>query len=313
MAATRWAYVKSYELPDPILPNTYMVVRLDGQSFHKFSDAHGFTKPNDIRALELMDRASSKVMESFPDIVLAFGESDEYSFLLQKSCSLFNRRQSKILTSITSLFTSSYVFYWTEFFPTTPLQYPPAFDGRIVVYPSGQEVKDYFAWRQADTHINNLYNTTFWTLIQKGGLTTTEAHARLRGTVSSQKNEILFSQFNINYNDMDARFRKGSVLVWNSLKSAPESHETTLGQYLNDDSASQQPSSPGIEGSDLLSEGSAKGLTEDPQNLVLQNKNQRGMSKRAQKKQAKRDRVIATLHCDVIKDAFWLERNEILG
>lgn len=29
-------------------------------------------------------------------------------------------------------------------------------------------------------HINNLYNTVFWTLVQKGGLTTTEAEDRLK-------------------------------------------------------------------------------------------------------------------------------------
>ena len=29
-------------------------------------------------------------------------------------------------------------------------------------------------------HINNLYNTTFWSLIQQGGQTTSEADATLR-------------------------------------------------------------------------------------------------------------------------------------
>ena len=29
-------------------------------------------------------------------------------------------------------------------------------------------------------HINNLYNTAFWSLVQQGGQTTTEAHAALR-------------------------------------------------------------------------------------------------------------------------------------
>ena len=29
-------------------------------------------------------------------------------------------------------------------------------------------------------HINNLYNTAFWSLVQQGGQTTTEAHATLR-------------------------------------------------------------------------------------------------------------------------------------
>ena len=44
----------------------------------RFSDVHEFEKPNDLRALELMDHAARSVMEEYPDIVLAFGESDEY-------------------------------------------------------------------------------------------------------------------------------------------------------------------------------------------------------------------------------------------
>lgn len=36
---------------------------------------------------------------------------------------------------------------------------------------------------------------------------------RLSGTLSGDKNEILFSQFGINYNDEPEIYRKGSVLV----------------------------------------------------------------------------------------------------
>jgi tRNA(His) guanylyltransferase len=45
---------------------------------HRFSDAHGFEKPNDKSALDLMDRAAKRVMEEVPDVVVGFGESDEY-------------------------------------------------------------------------------------------------------------------------------------------------------------------------------------------------------------------------------------------
>lgn len=93
MANTRFAYVRSFELPDPLLPNTHLVLRIDGHAFHKFSDAHGFQKPNDERALQLMDKAAQTVMEEYPDIVLGFGESDEFSFLFKKSTKLYNRRQ----------------------------------------------------------------------------------------------------------------------------------------------------------------------------------------------------------------------------
>ncbi|KAJ3824270.1 tRNAHis guanylyltransferase-domain-containing protein [Lentinula raphanica] len=221
MAGSKFAYVKKFELPDALLPNMFMVFRLDGHSFHRFSDQHGFTKPNDLRALQLMDHAAKSVMEEYKDISLAFGESDEYSFLLRKSTALYNRRQAKIVSTLTSLFTSCYVFHWPKYFPDLPLQYPPSFDGRIVLYPSQQEVRDYFAWRQADTHINNLYNTVFWALVQQGGQTTTEAHATLRGTISKDKHEILFSRFEINYDKIDPRYRKGSVLVRVETPEAP--------------------------------------------------------------------------------------------
>lgn len=44
----------------------------------RFSDLHKFRKPNDVRALELADRAAKSLMDQYPDIVLGFGESDEY-------------------------------------------------------------------------------------------------------------------------------------------------------------------------------------------------------------------------------------------
>ena len=49
-----------------------------------------------------------------------------------------------------------------------PLLYPPSFDARIVLYPSDQNIIDYLSWRQADVHINNLYNTCFWNLVKSG-------------------------------------------------------------------------------------------------------------------------------------------------
>lgn len=156
----------------------------------RFSDVHSFDKPNDIRALQLMNTAAKSVLNEYKDVVMAFGESDEYRWGVlslanqtlhsqkpasyyeeqqhsiidvagkwtcpMRSCLLpsfakFRSRTSKINSSIVSLFTSAYVFHWTRFFPNTPLLYPPSFDGRVVLYPNVKEVRDYFSWRQADS------------------------------------------------------------------------------------------------------------------------------------------------------------------
>ena len=79
-------------------------------------------------------------------------------------------------------------------------------------------------------HINNLYNTTFWALVQKGSMDATQAEERLKvfcsngvsmvgfqlilmqGTIASEKNEILFSEFKINYNNEADMFKKGSII-----------------------------------------------------------------------------------------------------
>jgi tRNA(His) guanylyltransferase len=66
---------------------------------------------------------------------------------------------------------------------------------------------------QVDTHINNQYNTCYWALRQQAGKTPSEAQEVLKGTLADFKNEMLFMQFGINYNDLPARFRKGSVII----------------------------------------------------------------------------------------------------
>jgi len=213
MAHSKYEYVRKFELDDTCLQECWMVCRIDGKAFHKFSAAHGFAKPNDVRALDLMTAAARQVMASFPEIMFSYGQSDEYSFVFRKETQLYGRRSAKISTNVVSLFASSYVMKWPEYFGTdTPCQYPPSFDARIVLYPNDRVLRDYMSWRQVDCHINNLYNTVFWALVQKGGMSNQEAEKRLKGTFSNDKNEILFSQFGINYNTEPDKFKKGTTL-----------------------------------------------------------------------------------------------------
>ncbi|XP_061690708.1 probable tRNA(His) guanylyltransferase isoform X2 [Syngnathoides biaculeatus] len=221
MAKSKFEYVRNFEVEDTCLRNCYIVVRLDGRNFHRFAEQHKFAKPNDNRALGLMTRSARSVMEELEDIIIGYGQSDEFSFVFKRTSTWFKRRASKLMTLVASQFSSSYVFHWKDFFGDHPLLYPPGFDGRVVLYPSNRNLKDYLSWRQADCHINNLYNTVFWTLVQKGGLTTVQAEDRLKGTLAADKNEILFSEFDINYNKEPAVYRKGTTLIW-------EKHDQTV-------------------------------------------------------------------------------------
>ncbi|XP_043277177.1 probable tRNA(His) guanylyltransferase [Venturia canescens] len=213
MAKSKFEYVKGFESPDNCLPNCWIVVRIDGKNFSKFSKVHNFTKPNDERALNLMRQAATTVMEEFNEIVISYGQSDEFSFVFKKDTAVYNRRASKILSNVNSLFTSSYVFHWDKYMGDVKLQYPPSFDARTVLYPSDENLKDYLSWRQADVHVNNLYNTCFWNLVLKKNMKTIEAQEFLKGTFSADKNELLFQEFGINYNNEPQYFRKGTTLL----------------------------------------------------------------------------------------------------
>ena len=213
MANSRYEYVRGFELNDSLLPSCFIVVRIDGKGFTKFSELHGFAKPNDLQALQLMDEAAKGCLREFPDIRVAFGQSDEFSFVFHASSQLYGRRSSKIVSLLTSCFTSHYVMQWPSVMEGRPLRCAPLFDGRAVLYPSEALVKDYLRWRQVDTHINNQYNTCFWALVQKGGMTPAQAQEELKGTDAEFKNELLFSRFEINYNELPEQFKKGSIVL----------------------------------------------------------------------------------------------------
>jgi hypothetical protein len=82
MTGNRFEYVKHFEQPDNLLPNTWVVVRIDGRGFTKFSTKYGFEKPNDKRALDLMNAAARQVVSEISDITVAYGVSDEYRHVL---------------------------------------------------------------------------------------------------------------------------------------------------------------------------------------------------------------------------------------
>lgn len=147
MANSKFSYVKQFEQFEAALPQTFMVVRVDGRGFTKFCDSMQMVKPNDIRGIELMNKAALEVVKNFKDIVLAYGDSDEYSFVFKKKANLFNRRKDKITSCVVSLFSSAYVFYQPKCFDGVELSVIPSFDARLVLYPSIETLRDYLSWR----------------------------------------------------------------------------------------------------------------------------------------------------------------------
>ncbi|XP_068322532.1 tRNA(His) guanylyltransferase 1-like [Pyrus communis] len=235
-------YIRSFQFEDKLIPSTWVVVRIDGCHFHRFSEVHEFVKPNDEQAINLMNSCAVAVLQEFQELVFSYGVSDEYrhricfvselcrlyhyhllshcscycSFVLKKDSQFCQRQASEMVSVFVSFFTSMYVMKWKDFFLRKELKYPPCFDGRAVCYPSYEILRDYLSWRQVDCHINNQYNTCFWELV-KSGKTKTEAQKAVKGTQTGGKEKLL-RQFGIEYNELPVMFRCGSSAFWGTTR-----------------------------------------------------------------------------------------------
>ncbi|KAK6949259.1 Glucose-responsive transcription factor [Daldinia eschscholtzii] len=134
------------------------------------------------------------------------------------------------------------------------------------------------SWRQVDCHINNLYNTTFWSLVQlPPKMDAKDAEQLLSGTLAADKHEILFSRFKINYNNEPEIFKKGSVIYRSYELVEPGTHDVA-------------------KSADELSEAAQQSKTQ----------------KDKDRKQRAKAKVVVD-HVDIIKDDFWERRPWILS
>jgi tRNA(His) guanylyltransferase len=65
------------------------------------------------------------LMDDYTDILLAYGQSDEFSFVFDRRSRLYQRRACKWISLVASQFAAAYVFHWSTYFPNQPLLYPP--------------------------------------------------------------------------------------------------------------------------------------------------------------------------------------------
>ena len=186
-------------LDQRILPDLYLVTRLDGRGFTKLTAQEKFKKPFDERFRDLMVSTVEHLMrESGFRIVYGYTESDEISLLFHPEEDSFGRKVRKINTTLAG---EASAFF------SMKLGKLATFDCRVVPLPNVTRVSDYFAWRAEDAHRNSLNTWCYWTLRQEG-LSARKASSILLKQGNAFKNELLF-QRSINYNDLPSWQKRG--------------------------------------------------------------------------------------------------------
>lgn len=187
-----------------ILPDMYLVARLDGRSFSRLTKAVcNFEAPFDVRFRNMMVNTVKQLMDCGFRVVYGFTESDEISLLFHKEEATFGRKVRKFNSILAGQASAAF---------SLQLGQVIAMDCRLVPLPSIEKVKDYFLWRQEDAHRNALNAHCYW-MLRKEGMGAQEATAQLDGKSISYKNELLFSR-GINFDKLPAWQKRGIGVFW---------------------------------------------------------------------------------------------------
>jgi tRNA(His) 5'-end guanylyltransferase len=187
-----------------VLPEIFMVARLDGRSFTRLTkEVCQFEAPFDVRFRDLMVSTTEALLSCGFQVLYAYTESDEISLLFSHNESQFGRKLRKYNSTLAAEASARFSLL---------LGQVATFDCRISQLPNLELVVDYFRWRNEDAARNALNAYCYWTL-RKTGLSEQHASAALEGQSIAAKNELLF-QHGINFNDVPNWQKRGIGLYW---------------------------------------------------------------------------------------------------
>lgn len=186
---------------------TYAILRIDGKAFHTFTRHKSITKPYCQELANSMDFAATALCKEIMGCRLAYGQSDEYSFLFSdfdrdETEMWFSGNIQKIASVSASIFTAAFNWQWQAI---RPAGFDPSklamFDARVFVIAQRSDVAEYFNWRQLDASRNslNMLASCYF------------SHKDLQGRKSADKHEMLHT-VGQNWNNYRADFKRGRVI-----------------------------------------------------------------------------------------------------
>ncbi|MBM3784224.1 MAG: hypothetical protein FJW30_07670 [Acidobacteria bacterium] len=188
-----------YEEPARVLlpRKSWVVIRVDGKNFHTFTRT--LERPYCRPLAEALDRAAEYLAGEIAGCAFAYGQSDEYSFLLSDfgrddSRLWFDGSVQKIASVSASLFTAAFHRHYAE--PGFA-----AFDARVFAIPHRPDVIRYFEWRQADAARNslNMLASHYY------------SHEALLGKSASEKHDLIHAKGD-NWARWPADFKRGRMV-----------------------------------------------------------------------------------------------------
>jgi tRNA(His) 5'-end guanylyltransferase len=191
------------------------IIRLDGKGFSKWTK--GLNKPFDEGFTDDMIETAKFLCANIQGAKFAYAQSDEISVVLtdfdnMESQAWFDYNVQKMTSIAASLATAEFnrlrlarILYedptkvWGEIISSYKLA---MFDARVFQVPNVDEMVNTMIWRQQDASRNSV------------SMAASEyfSHKSLEGVSSNDKQERLFQEKGINWNDYQVKFKRGTVV-----------------------------------------------------------------------------------------------------
>jgi tRNA(His) 5'-end guanylyltransferase len=177
---------------------THVVLRIDGRAFHQFT--RDLERPYCRPLADALDQAALALCQETIGCRFAYGQSDEYSFLLtdferEDAALWFDGNVQKIVSVSASIFTAAF----NKAFESKTRA---AFDSRVMVISQRAEVARYFLWRQLDASANSL------NMLASAHF----SHAELENKSTAEKHDMLHSK-GVNWAKQSTDFKRGRAVI----------------------------------------------------------------------------------------------------
>jgi len=183
-----------------LMLRTPVIIRIDGVGFSKLTRT--LQKPFDDDFRASMAEVTKSLCDNIQGAVFGYTQSDEISILLQDWKTLTTDRWfANNVQKIVSVSASMATAFFARAFKHSQNKIA-FFDARAYNLPK-EEVVNYFVWRQKDAtrnSINSLAQSKF-------------SHKELHGKNTSQVQDMLMVHHNINWNDLETRFKRGICVI----------------------------------------------------------------------------------------------------
>jgi tRNA(His) 5'-end guanylyltransferase len=189
-----------------------VLVRVDGKAFHTYTK--GFKFPYDEALAGAMDFACKELCKNAQGAKFGYVQSDEISVLITDYDTLttdawFDYDQQKIASVSASIVTRAFNQKITEYFSDLESEASgklklAEFDARAWSMNEQEEVVNYFIWRQKDATKNSI------SALSRAHF----SHKQIEKKNSSEKQEMLFTEKGINWNDVETGFKRGRAIYY---------------------------------------------------------------------------------------------------